>query len=390
MLRRFATRGTLLAAPMDRFAATDGRPPARGGTLRGMTSERRITFYVGAVFWTWFALLNGTTAYFFMREHHHSLPRLLAFNLMVWWAWVVAAPLVSVLARRLPLVPFRLSTAAIHTLLALAFSVGHGYLWLALTVAMKPYDAMGIRSIHEAEGAILGRMPFEFMIYCATVGVVYAADYYARFRERELRAVQLEGSLAQARLHALELQMQPHFLFNTLHSISALVRGGQNAAAVDMIAGLSDLLRYTLDHEGKQLVPLDRELAMLDCYLDLQQRRFSDRLTVRIDADDEVRRAAVPTLILQPLAENAIRHGIAQSSAAGRLEIDVARDGGTLRIDMFNTGSLADRPGRGIGLRNASERLRHLYGGIDMAQLEVRAARGGVLATLRVPWRELA
>src|SRR5207253_7416388 len=118
-------------------------------------------------------------------------------------------------------------------------------------------------------------------------------------------------------LHALELQIQPHFLFNTLNAVTSLVRTGKNSEAIVMIAGLSDILRYTLDHEGNQRVRLEAETEMLRRYLEIQRTRFADRMTFSIDVDSSVRSAAVPTLILQPLAENAVRHGIARSAAGG-------------------------------------------------------------------------
>jgi two-component system LytT family sensor kinase len=202
-----------------------------------------------------------------------------------------------------------------------------------------------------------------------------------------VRAAQLEASLAGARLHALELQIQPHFLFNTLNAISSLIRTGKHDEAVVMIAGLSDLLRYSLEHSGEQSVSLDQESGMVERYLEIQRARFPDRLTWRIDIPPDVRRAAVPTLILQPLAENAIRHGIARSASAGVVRVRAFRENAHLRIEMFNSGAVRDGK-EGIGLRNTRERLHQLFG--DAQHFELRSAEGGVVASLSIPWREVA
>ena len=221
--------------------------------------------------------------------------------------------------------------------------------------------------------ASVARLPFEVMIYIAAM--VFA------------HAMTLERTLGAARLHALELQIQPHFLFNTLNAISSLVRAKQNTEAVEVIAGLSDLLRYTLDHAGEQRVPLEQETAMLQRYLGIQRVRFPDRLDVQIDVDDDARRAAVPTLILQPLAENAIRHGIARAASAGRVAVRAFRRDENLEIEMFNTGALTGER-RGIGLTNTIERLRQLYG--DAHRFELRERDGGVVAAISIPWSVVA
>jgi LytS/YehU family sensor histidine kinase len=250
-------------------------------------------------------------------------------------------------------------------------AVAHVAYWMSLTILIQPYDRMTIREFGpNFPAATVARMPLELLIYLGTMAFAHAMT--------------LERSLAAARLHALELQIQPHFLFNTLNAISSLVRAKQNGEAVEVIAGLSDLLRYTLDHAGEQRVPLEQEPAMLQRYLGIQRVRFPDRLDVRIDVDDDARRAAVPTLILQPLAENAIRHGIARAASAGRVEVRAFRREENLEVEMFNTGSLANGTRRGIGLTNTIERLRQLYG--DAHRFELRERDGGVVAAISIPW----
>ena len=334
---------------------------------------------VAAAFWVLFALFGSVQTYLVMITHGHSFLRILFFQLCVWLVWLALTPIVAALGREFPVVPPRARTIAIHLLAALVIGVFHVTAWIALTVWIQPYDAMTITDIRSAQvQSILSRMNLELMIYVAVLAATQTLDVYAALRDREV-------SLSRARLHALELQIQPHFLFNTLHSIGGLVRNRRTDEAVEMIAGLSDLLRYSLDHAGNSLVPLGKEAEMLERYLGIQQVRFADRLTVSIDIPAEVRRARVPTLILQPLAENAIRHGVAQSASAGRVEVRAFRDSNRLRIELFNTGALSGR-NHGLGIRNTEDRLRQLYG--DAQSFTLAAANGGVVASLTIPWSE--
>jgi len=261
----------------------------------------------------------------------------------------------------------------------------HALWWVVLILWIVPYDWMNPTTFAEPFFQIgLKQMPLELVLYALVVLADYAFDYYTKYREREVRTAQLERSLAEARLHALELQIQPHFLFNTLNGISALVRGGQNTEAIGMISGLSDLLRYALDRAGGPRVALEEEAAMLARYLEIQRLRFADRLSYTIEIADDARRAAVPVLLLQPLAENAIRHGIALSDAPGRVAVSAVKGGDRLRITMFNTGRLLEEAEQGIGLSTTVERLAQLYG--PAGQFELAAQDGGVLATITLPW----
>ena len=332
----------------------------------------------------WFvvAILSAVQTWLSMITHGHSLPRMIGYHLSIWGVWVLMTPIVFALASRFPVVPFRGRNALLHFLFALIAAVLHGAIWMTLTITIKPYDAMTVREFGPAFPTVaFVRLPLEIITYAALLGVAYAADSFQR-------AAVLERSLVDARLHALELQIQPHFLFNTLNAISGLVRGRQNDEAVQVIAGLSDLLRYTLDHAGDQRVSLEQETAILRRYLEIQQVRFSDRLNVSIDVAQNAERAAVPTLILQPLAENAIRHGVALSAGPARIDVRAFRDDGLLKIEMFNSGTLRSPETRGIGLRNTIERLQQLYPAAHAFALQ--NANGGVLATIAIPWSEVA
>ena len=324
-------------------------------------------------FWTVFALVSALQSWLAVFTHGHSFPKIVLYHLLVWAVWAGFTPVVVWLVGHFP--PRRRRNLLLHLMAALGMSVAHVAFWIGLTVVMRPYDDMGPSTFGPAfVGASIARMPFEMLIYIAAM--VFA------------HAMTLERTLGAARLHALELQIQPHFLFNTLNAISSLVRAKQNAEAVEVIAGLSDLLRYTLDHEGAQRVPLEQETAMLQRYLGIQRVRFPDRLDVRIDVEDDARRAAVPTLILQPLAENAIRHGIARAASAGRVEVRAFRREENLEIEVFNTGTLGGGERRGIGLTNTIERLRQLYG--DAHRFELLERDGGVVAAISIPWSVVA
>jgi two-component system, LytTR family, sensor kinase len=348
-------------------------------------SSRGVGWVLAASFWALFGLISGFQVWISMITHGHSVPRLLGYHLAIWEAWLGVTALIVWLSRRWPLVPPTRLHVLLHVLTACVIAVLHGLYWLGLLIVIRPYDW---RTAEPSElnvpQILFFRLPLELLLYCLVLGAAMAFDYYQRYQERSIRAAQLEASLADARFEVLELQIQPHFLFNTMNAISALVRNRRNDEAVDMMAGLSELLRYTLDHAGDQKVALDQELAILRRYLEIQRARFPDRMSFRIEASAEARRSAIPTLLLQPLAENAVRHGIAASAGPGVIELRASREDGFLRIDLFNSGSLAPGAIGGIGVRNTRERLRHLYG--DAWQFELTNAEGGVLTSVAIPW----
>ncbi len=334
-----------------------------------------------AAFWTLFGLLTGFQVWVSMITHGHSVPRLVGYYVVLWEPWLVFTAIIIWMARRWPLIPMRRRYLLIHIVSAFLICFTHSVYYVALTGFIQPFDQLtpelaGLAAL----GFVVSQLPIEFILYGGVIAIQHATNHYRRHRE-------LERSLIEARVRALELQIQPHFLFNTLNAVSSLVRTGKRDEAIVMIAGLSDLLRYTLDHAGNQSVTLDEEGAMLRCYMEIQRVRFPDRLTFGIEILPEVRRAAVPTLILQPLAENAIRHGIARSAGPGTVNLRAFRDHHDLRIELFNTGALGG--GReGIGLRNTRERLRQIYG--DAHRFEIQDRGDGVLASLSIPCREMA
>jgi two-component sensor histidine kinase len=245
---------------------------------------------------------------------------------------------------------------------------------------------------HELAAYLIGlRFATYVIVYWTIVGLSHAQAYYRKFREREMHTLLLESRLAQAQLQMLKMQLQPHFLFNTLNAISALMH--QDVELADqMLARLAQLLRTTLESAGTQEVSLKQELEFVELYLEIEQARFGSRLNVRMDADPDTMDAYVPNLILQPLVENAIRHGIAPRPEAGHIEIRTRRENGRLRLDVMDDGpgltkNGEPQPREGVGLTNTRARLQQLYGDAHQFQLANRAG-GGVVVTLCLPFRE--
>lgn len=233
--------------------------------------------------------------------------------------------------------------------------------------------------------ALVYESPLAAITYSATVGAGYAAESSRRARE----LARLSAELTQAQLAALRMQLSPHFLFNALHTIAAIVREHDERQAVDLIERLGDVLRHVLHSGGELEVPLADELGFLAKYLEIEQARFGDRLTVSVTAGPGAREALVPQLILQPLVENALRHGLAPRAAPGRLEIDAERKGDVLELAVRDDGlGLADGwdSEDGLGLANVRARLTRMYGPAGQLALVERTG-GGTVATIVLPYR---
>jgi hypothetical protein len=253
-----------------------------------------------------------------------------------------------------------------------------------VTLALPPFN----RTRHFFHVAVM-RTQFTVPIYWCIVGVCWAANYYRELRERERRGLELESRLSQANLQALKAQLQPHFLFNTLNAIAALVHKDPNAAD-EMLGSLSELLRMTLDASEQHEVPLRREMEFLDRYIEIQQLRFGDRLRVERNIADDTLEAFVPTLILQPFVENAIRHGIEPQERAGTVRISAVREEERLCLEVsddsgrFNSGHFAGKDG--IGLANTKARLQALYGERHRFTISPNQ-QGGLSVQLECPFR---
>jgi two-component system, LytTR family, sensor kinase len=241
----------------------------------------------------------------------------------------------------------------------------------------------------EVKRSALQNFDWEMMTYWAIAGLSHAVLYYRESRDRALRASQLETQLVEARMAALQQQLQPHFLFNTLHAISALMHRDVEAAD-RTLTRLSDLLRMTLENLGRHENRLQAELEFLGKYLEIEQTRFADRLTVRLDVDPETLDALVPTLLLQPLVENAIKHGISRKPGPGHIDITARPEHGKLWIEVRDDGLGLSETAltalqKGIGVSTTRARLQHQFGA-DF-RFEFHRLEQGVAVIVAVPWR---
>lgn len=347
-----------------------------------MTTRRFLL--AAAAFWLLFGLVAGIQVWISMITHGHDPVRLLGYHVAVWLVWLGPTALIVVLARRFPLSPLRPFALAVHCLAATANGVLHALYSLGLMLWLQPYDAMtaSLSGIHWGQ-ALMTPLLLEWVLYLLVLGAVLAQEYSRRSREHAIEAAALRQSLADARLHALELQLQPHFLFNTLNAIAALVRVSRKDEAIRLVVGLGDLLRYALDNAGRQQVTLGEEIGMLTRYLDIHQTRFPDRMAFSVTVDPQLHEAAVPILILQPLAENAVRHGVNRTRSMTCIDVLARQVADRLELQVSNQGQLADPVTEGIGLRNTRERLRAIHG--DRARFELRQSGDRVVARVDLP-----
>jgi signal transduction histidine kinase len=323
------------------------------------------------------------------------LPRLLALNLVYWYLPALLAPIIMAVVLRYQLGRVRWSTQAlVHVTGALVYSVGHTVAILAtravLFSAGRPDSLASLWA--RARQDYLMQLDWLLMTYLFLVGLAHALVYRRESEARALNAAHLETRLMEAQLQALQRQLHPHFLFNTLNTISGLMRINVNAADL-MIDRLGDLLRMTLDTSGTQQVPLQQELDVLKKYLEIEQTRFESRLSVAMHIEFETLDALVPNLLLQPLVENAIRHGVAPHARPGWIAIHAAREGARLRIEIRDSGNglPPDRLtalNRGVGLGNTRARLTHLYPSAH--QFAFSNLNDGFCVTVSIPFEVAA
>lgn len=355
---------------------------------------RRQTLLLAAVFgfWTLIAFLSASQMFvYYSREEALSFWTLVLRQLPVWYLWALITLVTFTLARRVPIRPERwLVDAGLHLVIGLGVAAA----MIALVVLYnRTSPELGEQTFGELYGLFASRIfHYYFLFYVAIVGIYHAVEFHRRYRERELRASRLQAQLAEAQLRALKMQLHPHFLFNTLHAISAYMDEDVKASR-SMLALLGELLRLTLDKADVQEVTLQQEMAFVERYLEIQQIRFRNMLEVHYDIAPEVQRACVPNLILQPLVENALKHGVAASGTVSRVEIAARRQEALLVLQVADNGpglpgvvvGKGPVPHRGIGLRNTEERLAQLYG--DQYQLRFEQSHlGGLLVTVALPF----
>jgi two-component system, LytTR family, sensor kinase len=324
-----------------------------------------------------------------------------------WLLYAVLTPAVFGLSKRLPLTkPHLVWHASLHLVLSLLFCVawatsgkllqlGLG-LWFAPAEMRTALQTGGAKLIREIGvdwlSWVFTTLPFGVAVYLCVVGIEHAIHYFIEAREREVQLARLSEQLSSARFAALQAQVNPHFLFNTLNTIAVLVRDNERQAAVRIVEQLSEVLRTTLNSHRANEVSLGEELELVRQYVAIEEARFSDRLRAEFSIDGALLAALIPSFALQQLAENAIRHGIAKHPDAGRLLITAQRTNEMLELAVTDDGVGIDEESvlpPGHGLENTRERLHALYGAQASLTL-VRRANGGTIATLRLPYRESA
>lgn len=306
-----------------------------------------------------------------------------------WLIYAALTPAAFLVARRWPLARPRLGRhIAVHLLLSLLFCVAWAAAGAVLRAGLMP-EALGGNFLEHLVSWTLFSLPFGVAVYLAVVGTEHAVRYFTEARDREVQNARLAEQLAGARLAALQAQVNPHFLFNTLNSVAVLVRDGDRAGAGELIEHLSDLLRRTLRRDGGPETTLDEELQLVRRYLAIERARFSDRLQTSFAIEPSLAPALVPVMTVQHLVENAVRHGIARGPEAMLVSVAARRDGDALEVTVIDDGPGVNAeqtsiPGHGI--ENTRARLAALYGA--GATLSVgRRQGGGTVATLRVPFR---
>lgn len=319
-------------------------------------------------------------------------------EVIFWNVWILMAPVIFWVSRRssFSISPFSWKWI-VHIPLALLFSAGTFSLYILLIgIHFKLSELVGLSEsgtlMRQVEWRIQGLMgigvPLGTMFYGLLVVLSHVQNYYERLREEKHRTTVLQGQLAQAELQALKMQLHPHFLFNSLNTISSTLQTDAQAAD-KMLAQLGDFLRVTLDHADRSLVSLEEEIDFLRKYLQIEQHRFEDRLVIQYDIDPKLLCASVPYLITQPLVENAIKHGVGESLETSYLLISAYKQGDTLCIDLFNSGSQLVTESEiryGVGMSNTQGRLQQLYGDKGILKIE-NVPDGGVRARVQLPFK---
>lgn len=320
-----------------------------------------------------------------------TIAHAIAQGMPYWYVWAVLAPLVIWFARRVPIrrpgLGWRIGA---HVAAAAVFTILHATLHEAVSTAI---GLMNQASVLEFTQSSLARAFFslgvDLIVYAAILGAYYAFTLAERLKEREIAASRLAAQLAQARLDALQSQLKPHFFFNAMNTVAMLVRAHDEKLALRTLAGMSDLLRHILQEDPPALVPLREELSFIERYLEIEQIRFHDRLQVAVEADEATLDTPVPNLLLQPLVENAVKHGVSRRAGASRIWVRATLAEARLRVVVADDGPgfssrRSESRGEGVGLRNTRARLQEMYG--ERGRLELSdAPAGGALVTIELP-----
>lgn len=343
--------------------------------------------------WLGIGLFDASQTVFVMRAEgmHHNWTRLFITNVLAWLPWMLATPVIFRLGYRFPVGLWNrpnfwishLSAIAIINLVAAGWVAGWEKMLnpFALMPGPEAFDQLWL---HKFYGGALSSI----ILYVLLLLIAHISDTQRRFAMQQAETARLNEQLTKAQLNALRRQIEPHFLFNTLNAISGLVREKRDDAAVSMISSLSDFLRRVVNDSERQQVSLSEELEFTQKYLEIQKARFADRLEFSLDVPDELLSAQVPSLILQPMVENAVKYGIAKRVQGGAVVITALRINAKLTLSVYNDGpQLTDgwqEEPSGVGIRNVRTRLESLYG--KEFELKLRNHLGGVEALISVPY----
>jgi two-component sensor histidine kinase len=359
----------------------------------GKRTESPRWLWVASI-WFGIALFDATQTVFVMKAEgmHHAWGRLFVTLLSSWLPWALATPLVLWLGRRYPATAWRKASTWIAHLTACA-GIGVVFAgWVAVwerslnpwLVTPRP-GPFGQLWLHKFYNGLLSYL----ILYALILLVGHMLHSQQQLAKQQTETARLNEQLSKAQLSALRRQIEPHFLFNTLNAIAGMVRENKNDAAVTMIARLSEFLRRVIEDSDRQQVPLQEELEFTQKYLDIQKARFADRLQFSVAVPEDLLPAQVPSMILQPMVENAIKHGIAKRVHGGAVRIAAARSNGTLTLRIYNDGPALptgwEASPSGIGMLNVRTRLQSLYGDAFALTLQNRRP-GGVEASLSVPF----
>jgi two-component system LytT family sensor kinase len=341
--------------------------------------------------WVAGALFEAAQSVLFMRaigRQHAWL--IFATEVASWVPWWLATPLVIGLARRCEIIHSRtLHGTVVHVVAFAAISLVAETWFAVLQVLFNPWDYPQQPTFVDTWWTSLLFQALTYLIvYSLILTITYVMDARERMARQVMETARLSEALSKSQLAALRQQMEPHFMFNTLHSITALVRDHESDAAVSMIVGLSEFLRRGLEDSHRSQVTLQEEVEYLQRYLDIQKVRFGERLKVNMSIPADLLRAQVPSLLLQPLVENAIKHGIAKRTQGGNVRVAVVRDQGQVYVTVYNDGpdfpADAKATHTGVGLRNLRTRLQILHG--DRTELQLKHTdTGAVEVTVVLP-----
>jgi len=329
------------------------------------------------------ALISATQLYVNWRSQGFpaEFPRVFLGEFVEWASWAAFFPVILAVDRRLGFgrAGTRAWAVPLHAGLALAWFAAQNVLMVFLAKFSEGGSPLGVeRFARIYSDRFVVKLPSALLVYGLLLTAIWVVRLYAAYHRRSLESERLSTQLARARFENLSAQMHPHFLFNSLHTVAGLVREGDRDLAIETLAALGTLLRRSLEMADEQEVPLEEELRLLDGYLRIQHSRFGDRLKVERDIDPDILDERVPTLLLQPLVENAIRHGLALERGTGLVRVRGARSDGRLVFEVSDNGCGFDpvraMDGSGVGLRNTRARLEQLYG--SEAAFEVRSSPG--------------